>query len=50
MSDYGFNLQSMANPQSGTISEVFGSGGSTQIKLGTSVSWYEKLGILKEIK
>ena len=50
MSDYGFNLEDMANPQSGKIAEVFGSGGGTQIKLGTSVSWYEKLGILKEIK
>lgn len=50
MSDYGFNLQDMANPQSGLISEVFGTGGGTQIKLGTSISWYEKLEILKEIK
>lgn len=50
MKDYGFGLENMANPQSGIISEVFGSGGGTQIKLGTSVSWYEKLGILKEIK
>ncbi|KRN57322.1 TNT domain-containing protein [Carnobacterium divergens] len=50
MSDYNFNFENMANPQSGIISEVFGSGGGTQIKFGTSVSWYEKLGILKEIK
>jgi hypothetical protein len=50
MSDYGFDLEDIANPQSGKIAEVFGSGGGTQVKLGTSVSWYEKLGILKEIK
>jgi hypothetical protein len=50
MNRYHFNLEDMANPQSGIIAEVFGSGGGTQIKLGTSVSWYEKLGILKEIK
>lgn len=50
MIDYKFTLNDIANPQSGKISVVFGAGGGTQIKLGTSVSWYEKLGILKEIK
>ena len=33
----------------GEIAEVFGAGGGTQIKR-TSVSWYEKMGLLKEIK
>ena len=34
----------------GEIAKVFGAGGGTQIKLGISVSWYEKMGLLKEIK
>ena len=33
----------------GEIAKVFGAGGGTQIKR-TSVSWYEKMGLLKEIK
>jgi len=50
MKKYSFNLDSMANPQEGIISNVFGAGGGTQIQLGTSVSWYEKMGLLKEVK
>lgn len=50
MDRYNFTLEDIANPQSGKISEVFGSGGGTQIKLGTSVEWYEKIGLIKEIK
>ena len=34
----------------GEIAKVFGVGGGTQIKLGISVSWYEKMGLLKDIK
>ena len=34
----------------GEIAKVFGAGGGTQIKLGISVSWYEKMELLKEIK
>ena len=34
----------------GEIAKFFGVGGGTQIKLGISVSWYEKMGLLKDIK
>ncbi|BBA92786.1 glycohydrolase toxin TNT-related protein [Streptococcus ruminantium] len=50
MRDYKFTLEDIANPQKGTIDIVFGSGGGTQVKFGTSVSWYEKLGLIEEIK
>ncbi|MGT2867222.1 glycohydrolase toxin TNT-related protein [Streptococcus fryi] len=50
MKDYKFTLADMANPQKGTIDIVFGAGGGTQIKFGTSVNWYEKMGLIKEIK
>ena len=50
MKNYGFSLDDIANPQKGTIAEVFGSGGGTQIELGTTVNWYEKLSLIKEIK
>ena len=32
------------------LQKFFGAGGGTQIKLGISVSWYEKMGLLKDIK
>ncbi|MBF2510278.1 glycohydrolase toxin TNT-related protein [Listeria seeligeri] len=50
MDFYKFSLESIASPQSGEIAEVFGTGGGTQIKLGTVVNWYEKLELLKEIR
>ncbi|WP_271003766.1 glycohydrolase toxin TNT-related protein [Listeria seeligeri] len=50
MKNYGFSLEDIANPQQGTIAEVFGSGGGTQIELGTTVDWYEKLSLIKEVK
>ena len=49
MKKYDFNLEIMANPQSG-ISVVFGAGGGTQIRFGTSVKWYEKFKLIQEIK
>ncbi|WP_422802324.1 glycohydrolase toxin TNT-related protein [Streptococcus acidominimus] len=50
MKQYEFSLSDIANPQKGIIDFVFGSGGGTQIKLGTSVNWYEELGLIKELK
>ncbi len=50
MRRFEFTLEDIANPQKGEIAEVFGAGGGTQIQLGTVVDWYEKLGLLKEIK
>ncbi len=50
MEKYEFTAEDIYNPQIGEIAEVFGAGGGQQIKLGTSVSIYEELGFLKEIK
>ncbi|SEI74132.1 Protein of unknown function [Streptococcus equinus] len=50
MNIYKFSAEYIYNPQIGEIAEVFGAGGGQQIKLGTSVSIYEELGFLKEIK
>lgn len=50
MEEFRFTFEDMANPKKGSIVKVFGQGGGTQIKLGTSVSWYEKLGLLKEVQ
>ncbi|MHC5278958.1 TNT domain-containing protein [Listeria kieliensis] len=50
MKNYHFGFEDIANPQKGKIAEVFGAGGGTQIQLGTVVDWYEKLGLLKELK
>ena len=49
MNDRHFTLEDMANPQKGPISRIFGQGGGTQIQFSTSVVWYEKMGILKEV-
>ncbi|RSI81003.1 hypothetical protein D8855_06775 [Streptococcus mitis] len=49
MKDRHFTLEDMANPQKGQIAKIFGQGGGTQIKFSTSVVWYEKMGILKEV-
>ncbi|WP_260444607.1 TNT domain-containing protein [Listeria booriae] len=50
MERFEFTLEHVANPQQGKVAEVFGAGGGNQIQLGTVVDWYEKLGLLKEIK
>ncbi|MBC2306592.1 hypothetical protein HCB83_17340, partial [Listeria booriae] len=50
MKDYKFTFEDIASPQQGKIAEVFGAGGGSQIQLGTVVDWYEKLGLLKEVK
>lgn len=39
----------MANIQKGEIGEIFGQGGGAQVKFGTSIEWYEKLGLLREV-
>ena len=49
MKDRHFTLEDMANPQKGQIAKIFGQGGGTQIQFGTSVVWYEKMGLLKEV-
>ncbi|RDX01509.1 hypothetical protein UR08_07495 [Listeria kieliensis] len=50
MRDFNFTFEDIANPQKGKIAEVFGAGGGTQIQLGTVVDWYERLGLMKELK
>ena len=50
MQKRGISFSDLATPAKGEIAKAFGAGGGTQIKLGTSVSWYEKMGLLKEIK
>ncbi|MBC6309228.1 TNT domain-containing protein [Listeria sp. FSL L7-1582] len=50
MDKYEFSFSDMAKAQQGEVSKVFGSGGGTQIKFETSVEWYEKMGLLKEVK
>ena len=49
MQKRGISFSDLATPAKGEIAKVFGAGGGTQIKR-TSVSWYEKMGLLKEIK
>ena len=49
MERYGKNLNDLANPKIGDIAKVFGQGGGKQIQFETSVKWYEKMGLLKEI-
>lgn len=50
MAQFDFSLDDIANPQEGQISKVFGAGGGSQIQLGTTVGWYQQLGLIKEIK
>ena len=47
---FGKTLEDLANLQKGQIAKVFGQGGGVQIKFETSVEWYEKLGLLREVK
>ncbi|AIS63961.1 hypothetical protein JL53_00510 [Listeria ivanovii subsp. londoniensis] len=50
MEQFQFTLDDLANPQQGEIAKVFGAGGGTQIQLETSVSWYEVLQLVREVK
>ncbi|HEL1215747.1 TPA: hypothetical protein TVL48_001852, partial [Streptococcus equi subsp. zooepidemicus] len=50
MEEFRFSFDDLANPQKGQIAKVFGQGGGTQIKMITSISWFEKLGLLREVK
>ena len=50
MRKFDFTFDDLANPLKGKIDKVFGQGGGIQIKFITSVEWYEKLGLLREVK
>lgn len=47
--EYNLNLDDIVDIRQGQIAKMFGQGGGTQIQFGTSVVWYEKMGLLKEV-
>lgn len=47
--EYNVNLDDIVDIRQGQIAKIFGQGGGTQIQFSTSVVWYEKMGILKEV-
>lgn len=47
---YGLDIEDLANIRKGKIAKVFGQGGGTQIQFGSSLSFYEDLGLVREIK
>ncbi|RSI65676.1 hypothetical protein D8863_08705 [Streptococcus oralis] len=47
--EYNLNLDDIVDIRQGQIAKMFGQGGGTQIQFGTSVVWYEKTGLLKEV-
>ena len=49
LTEYNLNLDDIVDIRQGQIAKVFGQGGGTQIQFGTSVVWYEKMGLLKEV-
>lgn len=50
LSDFNLSIEDLAEVKQGQIAKVFGQGGGVQIKFITSVEWYEKLGLLREVK
>ena len=49
LTDYNSNLDDIVDIRQGQIAKIFSQGGGTQIQFGTSVVWYEKMGLLKEV-
>ena len=49
LSDFNLSIEDLAEVKQGQIAKVFGQGGGIQIQVGTGISIYELLGILKEI-
>ena len=47
--EYNLNLDDIVDIRQGQIAKMFGQGEGTQIQFGTSVVWYEKMGLLKEV-
>lgn len=47
---YGLDIEELVNIRKGKIAKVFGQGGGTQIQFGSSLSFYEDLGLVREIK
>ena len=46
----GLDIEELVNIRKGKIAKVFGQGGGTQIQFGSSLSFYEDLGLVREIK
>ena len=46
----GLGIEELVNIRKGKIAKVFGQGGGTQIQFGSSLSFYEDLGLVREIK
>ena len=44
------DIEELVNIRKGKIAKVFGQGGGTQIQFGSSLSFYEDLGLVREIK
>lgn len=49
LTEYNLNLDDIVDIRQGQIAKMFGQGGGTQIQFGTSVVWYEKMGLSKEV-
>ena len=47
---YGLDIEDLTNIRKGKIAKVFGQGGGTQIQFASSLSLYEDLGLVREIK
>ena len=47
---YGNPVDVLSDVKKGQIAKVFGQRGGTQIQFGSSLSFYEDLGLVREIK
>ena len=47
---YGLDIEDLTNIRKGKIAKVFSQGGGTQIQFASSLSLYEDLGLVREIK
>lgn len=47
---YGLDIDELTNVRRGEIAKVFGQGGGTQIQFGSSISYYEDLGLIREVR
>lgn len=50
LSKYGNPADVLSDVKKGQIAKVFGQGGGTQIQFGSSLSFYEDLDLVREIK
>ena len=49
LSKYGNPVDVLSDVKKGQIAKVFGHGGGTQIEFGSPISYYEDLGLLREV-